>query len=189
MNRWRLCSRVKTHIGRMADPPLHIRTFDAAVHDVSGFTSGVPALDRWIRGDMGTQVDKGRLHVWCVSRETGPVLGLYGLALHVVEGDLAAGGGDPRRHAPIPAIFLTVLATDVAARGQGLGRALLADALKQSHRVSGAIGAAALVLDVWPNATADRHLAWYTGLGFRPMDPGGSSLRLFLSRTDIGAAL
>lgn len=173
----------------MAETSPHIRTFDAAVHDMGAFTSGVPALDRWVRVDMGTQIEQGRLHVWCVTRETGPVLGLYGLTLHVVEGDLAVGGGDLRRHAPIPAIFLTVLATDVASRGHGLGRALLADALKQSHRVSGAIGAAALVLDVWPNATADRHLAWYTELGFRPMDPGAGAHRLFLSMPDIGAAL
>ncbi|WP_323764038.1 GNAT family N-acetyltransferase [Marinovum sp.] len=172
----------------MDEPALQVCEFDRSVHDLSGFSSGVPALDSWIRAGMLQQVDKGRLHVWCMTRGASAVLGLYGLALHVVECD-AATGIEHRQRAPIPAITLSLLSTDVAVRGQGLGSALMADAVARVHRLSAGIGAAALVLDVWPNATAENHAAWYARLGFRPIEPGGRSQRLWLSMTDIGAAL
>lgn len=172
----------------MDEPAYQVREFDRSVHDLSGFSSGVPALDSWIKAGMLQQVDKGRLHVWCMTREPGAVLGLYGLALHVIECDAATGIGR-RQRAPIPAISLALLSTDVAVRRRGLGSALMADAVARSHGLSAGIGTAALVLDVWPNATAENHAAWYARLGFRPMDPGGRSQRLWLSMTDIGAAL
>lgn len=172
----------------MDEPALQVCEFDRSVHDLSGFSSGVPALDSWIRAGMLQQVDKGRLHAWCMTRGASAVLGLYGLALHVVECN-AATGIERRQRAPIPAISLALLSTDVAVRGRGLGSALMADAVARSHGLLAGVGAAALVVDVWPNATAENHAAWYARLGFRPIEPGGRSQRLWLSMTDIGAAL
>lgn len=75
----------------------------------------------------------------------------------------------PTRHArgvpdPVPVILLARLAVDRRHQGQGLGRALVADAARRTLRAAEAIGGRALVVHAAGPAAA----AFYTALDFEP---------------------
>lgn len=110
------------------------------------------------------------------------VVGYYSLAAHLLERDelpRAVGRGGPRQ---IPAVLLARLALDQTLHGQGLGGALLADALARVIEATETIGARFVVVDAL-NATAAR---FYEHHGFRPIP---TTCRLIAKLSDIAAAL
>jgi predicted N-acetyltransferase YhbS len=69
------------------------------------------------------------------------------------------------------------LAVDRRHQGQGLGRALVADALRRSLAARRLIGARALLV----HAIDEQAAAFYRSLGFRPSSLNASTLMLQLS--------
>ena len=94
------------------------------------------------------------------------------------------------RHGGIPAVYLSMVAVDRRYQSQGLGRILLADALKRAAAAADQIGLKAVVLDViedgGPEATEKRR-AFYAAMGFQPLP--SRPLRMFLSIETIRRAL
>ncbi len=114
-------------------------------HDVSGFASGAPALDAWLRGKARLNEAKGgaRAYVVCAG---GRAVGFYSLAATSVERRRVSsriGRGLPE---PIPAILLGQLAVDEAWRGRGLGADLLVDAARRAASAARVVGARAVVV-------------------------------------------
>ena len=64
----------------------------------------------------------------------------------------------------------------------------MADALTKALEVSETIGAAAVILDVFEDERFEQRMAFYTKLGFRPLNPAGDPKRLFLPMTEMAAA-
>ena len=65
---------------------------------------------------------------------------------------------------PLPVVVLGRLTVDRHQQGQGLGRALVADALRRSLAARRQIGARALLV----HAIDDQVAAFYRSIGFRP---------------------
>lgn len=166
-----------------------VQLFDKASHDRGAFSCGVPAMDRWFRQSISDQIKANRTRVWCAVDDTGAVVGFYALSAHTVEPSSASALSERREKHPIPAVYLSALATDQSVQGQGLGGALMADALAKALEVSQVIGAAALVLDVFQDDLHDKRMQFYTELGFTPIDPTGNPNRLFLSLKEIARAM
>ena len=78
---------------------------------------------------------------------------------------------------PLPVVVLGRLAVDRRHHGQGLGRALVADALRRSLAARRLIGARALLV----HAIDEQAAAFYRSLGFRPSSLNASTLMLQLS--------
>ncbi len=78
---------------------------------------------------------------------------------------------------PLPVVVLCRLAVDRLHQGLGLGRALVADALRRSLAARRLIGARALLV----HAIDDQAAAFYRSLGFRPSPLSASTLMLQLS--------
>jgi len=154
-----------------------------ATHDVSKFSCGKPSLDRWLVAKALANQQRG-FTVVVVVHDARRVVGYYGLAPTAV---LPSGvprsirTGQPPNQ--VPCLLLGQLATDVQWAGQGIGTALLRDALIRS--VSGArlIGGRALVVNAIDNDAA----AFWQRRGFLPSkdDP----FTLFRSISDIAASL
>ena len=172
----------------MPEPRLTLAPFDKALHDRAAFSSGVVAMDRWLRESIGDQIRQNRLRVWCATDPGGAFVGYYALAMHSVLPDEAPNLAGRRERHPIPAIYLSALAVHQAHQGKGIGGALLGDAILRSIRISGEIGAAAIILNVLEDETFERRRNFYTSLGFAGIG-GDNPARLYLTIRDAKASL
>ncbi|MFI7027979.1 GNAT family N-acetyltransferase [Microbispora rosea] len=116
--------------------------------DLDGFDCGSPAQSEWLtRHALQAHASGGRRVYVVRGMGCGKVAGYYALAAgSVTPGEAPArllkGAG---RHAQ-PVVILARLGVDRAAQGIGLGRALVADALRRVARVADQIGVRALLI-------------------------------------------
>ena len=154
-----------------------------ARHDVTQFSCGEPALDRWLQTRALANQEKG-FTVVMVVHDAGRVVGYYGLAPTAVVATVM-----PRRIRtgqppdPVPCLLLGQLATDTAYAGRGIGTGLLKHALTRCVAGARLIGGRALVV----HALDDQAAAFWRRRGFLPSkdDP----LTLFRSLADIAASV
>ena len=151
-----------------------------AGHDPTGFDCGNAAMDRWLRGQAPGRGD-AQAGVFVTADAEGRVLGAYAVAAGSVRrANLPAGD---RRNAPVPVLKLGRIAVDRSLQGQGIGTALLVDAIERTRAVGLHVPLAALVTDVPDPAAA----GWFARLGFRPV-PGRAGA-LVLPMVAIAALL
>lgn len=154
-------------------------------HDRQGFSCGVPALDEFLT-TLVHQYEKrqlGRTYVAVRPQETR-VLGYYTLAASSISFEnlpVPASRKLPRH--PVPVILLARLAVHRAAQGQGLGEALLLDALRRSLDISRSLG----VHGVEVHAIDDSAISFYEKYGFVAL--GDARRHLFLPMETIRKAL
>jgi GNAT superfamily N-acetyltransferase len=156
---------------------------DDTRHTLSGFDSGEPSLDEWLLTSALGSDARGitRTFVW-TEVDTTTVIGYYSLMAHVLQRDAlpkSLGHGSP---IDIPAILLARLALDATIHGQGLGGALLADALQRGALAARNVGARVVVVD----ALHEKACAFYLRYGFKQI-PG--TLRLVQKLSSIQASL
>src|SRR5687768_5779260 len=110
-----------------------IETWDAKKHVRDGFSSGQPSLDDFLHKRVN-QYAKRNLGKTFVARCDGEwrVLGYYTLASSAIRFEsLPANLAKKLPKHPVPTVLLARLAIDRSCQGQGLGKLLLADALKR----------------------------------------------------------
>lgn len=154
---------------------------DPQRHDTASFDSGEPDLDSWLH-DHAAGAEARRVARTFVWHHDDRVVGSYSLAGHrLVRDDLPSsiGHGSP---AEVPAVLLARLALDKRFHGQGVGGALLADALDRVVAATTLVAARFVVVDAL-NETAAR---FYEHHGFRRIPP---TLRLVQKVSDVAAAL
>jgi predicted GNAT family N-acyltransferase len=141
-----------------------ISPFDP-VRDRSGFQCGVEALDRYFRERVTQDIRRRITSCFVAFDGQDRIAGFYTLAAtSVLLADLPEVIAKKLpRYPTVPAIRMGRLAVDQAARGNGLGAALLADAL--SHSIGSEIVGFALVVD----AKDDEAAAFYLHHGFVPL--------------------
>lgn len=142
--------------------------FDAPVllteaHDSSTFDSGEPALDDWLRRRAWDNLlmAASRTYVVC-QKGSERIVGYFALSMGQILAQEATGS--MRRNMPkqIPAILLGRLAIDRAWQGKGLGRALLADAVRRSLRAANEVSARLVIV----HAISPAAEAFYLHHGF-----------------------
>jgi GNAT superfamily N-acetyltransferase len=154
-----------------------------STHDLSGFDCGVAALNDYLR-KYALQNHLSNAARTYATLGQGRVVGYYTLAAGSVRREetptrVAKGLA---RH-PVPVILLARLAVDGTQKGQGLGAALLKDALLRAVQASDVIGCRAVLV----HAKDDAARAFYQRFGFEPSptDP----LHLYLLMKVIKAIL
>lgn len=141
----------------MTSAPFHLVPLDAA-HDRAGFNCISEPLNRYLR-EQATQDVRRRVAACFVAlADEQRIAGYYTLAsASVLLKDLPASTGKKLpRYPTVPAVRMGRLAVDHAFKGQGLGSALLADALVRAARSE--IAAFALIVDAKDNTAADFYL-------------------------------
>ncbi len=151
-------------------------------HDRSAFSCGVPALDRYLREQAGQDARRRVAAPFVASNDRMRVLGFYTLSATSIElTEVPAALADKLpRYPRLTAALLGRLATDLSARGVGLGRFLLIDAITRAVRSE--IASFALVLDAKDETAA----SFYKRESFIRLP--GTPIR-FLRRMDDLAAL
>jgi predicted N-acetyltransferase YhbS len=145
-------------------PPEHL----CAKHEVSGFDSGEPILDDWLRR-RALQNEAGgasRTYVVCAG---GRVAGYYTLAVGAVAHAGAAGRVRRNMPDPLPVMVLGRLAVDKALQGRGIGAGLLRDAVLRTLQAAKIAGIKAILV----HAISEGAKRFYEKHGFvgTPADP------------------
>lgn len=156
---------------------LLVARLDGRRHDRDGFDCGVSALNLYLRQQAAQHHRDGIATTHVLYEDDAPsrILGYYTLAAAQLRlTDLAPA--DQRRlpRHPIPAARLARLAVALQERGQGLGEALLQDAVKRCMDLRAQLGVRLLVVD----AKDERVVAFYRGFGFRPTVEAAMTLYL-----------
>jgi len=148
-----------------------------ATHNRADFNSGVEPLDRYLREQVSQDIRRRVAACFVALTDEQRIAGYYTLAsASLMLADLPASTSKKLpRYPTVPAIRMGRLAVDRAFAGQGLGSALLADALDRAARSE--IAAYALMVD----AKDDSAAAFYKHHGFISLPD--SPLTLFLPLT------
>lgn len=162
----------------MNGTPLRVVPFDPA-HDRSSFDSGSVALDRYLREQVGQDIRRRIAACFVALNNENRIAGYYTLATASVPlKDLPDTiKRKLPRYAAVPAIRMGRLAVDQSFKGQGLGGALLINALRRAARSE--IAAFALIVD----AKDEQAAAFYRHHAF--IDLADLPLRLFLPLASI----
>ena len=142
---------------------------------LGGFHSGLAVVDSWAEKHAHLAKKRGTAVVYVShTADRSKVAGFYTLSSHSVEREFI-GGGWLKRNAPeqVPAVLLGMLGVEEGCQGEGLGSALLADAIARSLGIADAIGARALVVD----PADERARSFYERHGFAQI-PGTDRMYL-----------
>ena len=145
-------------------------------HDRPAFSCGTSALDTYLKRQAGQDVRRRIARVFvCTAENDYVVLGFYTLGALSI--DLRSLPESLRRKLPrhpIPCALIGRLAVDTSVHGQGVGRMLLADAIKRTVNASATLAIHAMIVDAKENVAK----RFYMNFGFVPLqdDP----MRLFL---------
>ena len=136
-------------------------------HDRAAFSCGLPELDRYLARQASQDVRRRIARVFvCTAGDADAVLGFYTLSALSI--GLASLPDDLTRKLPrhpVPCALIGRLAVDRSAHGRGLGRLLLADAVKRTVAAGEAVAIHALIVDA-ANEDAKR---FYERFGFAPL--------------------
>jgi GNAT superfamily N-acetyltransferase len=140
----------------------------SAEHDVSGFDSGEPALDQWLRRRAMQNEASGasRTYVVCAGKK---VVAYYTLAVGAVTHAEVPGKVKRNMPDPIPVMVLGRLAVDNEFQRRGIGAALLRDAVLRTLQASEIAGIRAILV----HAISESAKQFYENCGFipSPIDP------------------
>jgi predicted N-acetyltransferase YhbS len=153
-----------------------------ATHDIGTFDSGHASLDDWLQRHALANEDKGASRTYVV-RQGNRVVAFYCLATGSV---MQAGlPGRIRRNMPdpVPVMLLGRLAVDRTCARQGLGKALVRDAILRTLEAANIAGIRAILVHAKDEQVAD----FYRRNDFlpSPVDP----LTLLLPLKDVREAL
>lgn len=145
-------------------------------HNRATFSCGLPELDRYLARQAGQDVRRRIARVFvCTAGETDAVLGFYTLsALSIDLASLPERLSRKLPRHPVPCALIGRLAVDRPVHGRGLGRMLLADAVKRTVAAGETVAMHALIVEV-ANNDAKR---FYERFGFVPLTD--RPMRLFL---------
>jgi GNAT superfamily N-acetyltransferase len=153
-----------------------------AVRNIAEFDCGTPSLNQWLTRQALKNEASGasRTYVVCIDNTVG---GYYCLAAGAV---VRTEGPKPLQRNmpdPIPVMILGRLAVDRANQSQGIGRALLRDAIIRVLRAAEIVGIRAILV----HAISDEAKRFYRSHGFAesPIDPMTLCLALGTARQAI----
>ena len=147
------------------------------IHDRTAFCCDVESLDRYLKKQARQDIKRriSRVFVATISQEPKKILGYYTLstlsiALDQLPEDLARR---LPRH-PIPAALIGRLAVSKTEQGNGIGKMLLADAIKRTISIADQIAIYAMVVD----AIDDKAIGFYEYFGFSQLSDNSTRMLL-----------
>ena len=148
----------------MSGAPFRVAPLDAA-HERNEFRCGSAPLDRYLQEQVSQDIRRRVAACFVALADGERIAGYYTLAsASLLLADLPASiGRKLPRYPTVPTVRMGRLAVDQAFKGQGLGGALLADALHRAARSE--IAAYALMVDAKDQNAA----AFYQHHGFIPL--------------------
>ncbi len=155
----------------------------ATTDRVDAFDCGQPALNQFLQryALVNQKANSAQTYVCCLG---DTVVGFYSLAVGSVDPQAAPSRVTKglARH-PVPVMILARLAVDKEHQGNGLGKALLKDALLRTAQAADIAGIRCLLV----HAKDDAARRWYESWEFEPSPTG--PYHLFLMLKDLKSLL
>jgi GNAT superfamily N-acetyltransferase len=154
----------------------------AGTHEKAEFHCDVEALDRYIHKQARQDIKRRISRVFVATLPDNPkkVVGYYSLSTLSIElSQLPEKLARKLPKHPVPAALIGRLAVSKTAQGHGIGKMLLADAIKRTLSVSAQIAIYAMVVDAIDEKAKD----FYRQFGFTRLSD--ESPRLFLPLKSI----
>jgi GNAT superfamily N-acetyltransferase len=150
-------------------------------HEISDFNSGVASLDDWLRRRARQNEGSGasRTYVVCLGNR---VIGYYALAAGAAAHEAAPGRIKRNMPDPIPVMVIGRVAVDRQHQSQGVGRALLRDAILRTTQAAEIAGFRAILV----HAISEEAKRFYERSGFLPSPLDPMTLMIPLSREWMG---
>lgn len=160
----------------MTGPALSAPQALAAHHGLAAFCCGEPSLDDWLkRRALRNQANSSsRTYVVCQGDD---VVAYYCLAAGAVGHDQAPSALRRNPPDPVPVLVLGRLAIDQKHQQQGIGTALLNDAIRRSLQAAEIAGVTALLV----HALSEPARRFYLSRGFLPSPVQEMTLCLMLA--------
>ncbi len=153
-------------------------------HPRQSFSSGQPAVDDWLRTKALQNQDKRLSVTRILLDESGAIAGFYTLVICQVDfGNLPPDETKKLPRRALPIAFLAWLGVSSDRQGQGLGKSLLVQALRDCYEAGQTFSFVAVVLD----CIDDRAKAFYKRFDFA--DLPGQTNRLYLSAERLEAMM
>jgi GNAT superfamily N-acetyltransferase len=134
-----------------------------AEHDTATFDSGETNLDEWLRKRALKNIGSGASRCFVICEEM-TVIGYYSLSAGAVAHEIAPKAMRRNMPDPLPAMLLGRLAVHRRYHNQGLGSALLRDAMLRTLSISQQTGIALMFV----HALHDQAKQFYLSRGFVP---------------------
>ncbi len=133
-------------------------------HDKADFSCGQAALDRYIKQQAGQDVRRNLARVFVVcAQNSKSAMGFYTLsATHIMASSMLGKFSHKLPKYPIPAVLIGRLAVDSTIQKKGVGKVLLADALKRIVRARHSVAMYAAIVD----AKNEQACCFYRKFGF-----------------------
>jgi len=131
--------------------------------DRTAFHSGDIALDAFFQRYAGQNQFKHHIGVTYVAVDEGRILGFVTVSPATLDADALPSKRKMPPY-PVPVLRLARLATAEAARGLGIGRALLRFSIEIAERMRDEVGCVGLLVDAKAGA-----VAFYERYGFQPV--------------------
>jgi GNAT superfamily N-acetyltransferase len=140
----------------------------SAVHALEGFDCGEPSLDDWLKKRALKNQASGASRCFVVC-ERHAVTGFYSLSAGGIQHEAAPKPMRRNMPDPLPVLLLGRLAIDRRCHNQGLGRALLRDAMLRAVHVASDAGVFAILV----HALSEPAKRFYLSRGFvqSPLQP------------------
>lgn len=150
---------------------VEIRTL-APSDDRAAFRSGDEALDLYFHRYAGQNQFRHHIGVTYVAVEGAEILGFVTVSAGQLEADAVSSGRRLPPY-PVPVLRIARLASAMAARGRGVGKALLRFSIELAEKMRDELGCVGLVVDAKPAA-----IAFYRPYGFVEigLTEGGAAL-------------
>jgi GNAT superfamily N-acetyltransferase len=148
-----------------------------AAHDRAGFNCNIEALDKYIHKRAGQDIKRRISRVFVASLPDSPkvIAGYYSLStLSIKLSQLPKKLARKLPKHPVPAVLIGRLAVSKNDQGYGVGKMLLADAIKRTLSVSDQIAIYTIVVDAIDNNTK----GFYERFGFASLSDNSSKLFL-----------
>jgi GNAT superfamily N-acetyltransferase len=153
--------------------------YDATSHDVTGFSCGNDLLDRWLVRYAGQNQRRDAARTFVAVTTDQRVYGYYTLLagqLDHHEATVETSKG-LSQHFPIPVAILARLAVDAGQQGEGIGAALLNDALMRVVHASEQVAVRAIVVHAIDESAA----SFYQRFGFVALGATPKTLMMHLA--------
>lgn len=131
-------------------------------HRLDAFDCGTDSLNDWLKRRAHANQAGGASRTYVAADGDGLVVGYYCLASGALALAQAPGGVRRNMPDPLPMAILGRLAVDKRWQGQGLGAALLRDAVERTQAASEILGIRGLLV----HALSEKAAAFYAYYGF-----------------------
>ena len=161
----------------------NIAPFDPNAQGRADFDCGVPQINNYLKRTAKKATKADMIRVWVALDDGRRIIGYYGINMHSVIADEMPEifTRNAPRHGILPTAFISMIGVDLPMQGQGMGSALLADALSRIGRISNDIATCAVLLDVYDCGNPEivtRRKAYYESFGFVALPD--QPMRLFM---------